>query len=586
MGVVRPYQVKTAGGQQRVVNLADCINVHRTPWVHDAVMRGDYNRIESDDGQYKITIEKPFFYTDFDRNHFFLVKPRYERHTWTEASQQLDRMLKGVPKIISNVDGRKVRVVFGMAELREKLVADEAGIDDRMVEMLKVLMIYDHPFLIKRARLRLMLEKITKESYDFIACYDHHQSKFRVGMPKKVVDELVTNRKKIEQWVKERHTKSNIFDMKGDHWVNFWRWSPIPSYLNSLKEYAQQLKDGKTIDVNSKVFKEMLKYLPRGSQLSAWAKKDLYVLFNYAKKKKLNKLQDQLFELRFDRQLDDDWYLNDDPNDIDTLWKLLKDLPDTNVEGNTTLDELNLTRGGGGWYEPDTGDIYIGSSELYDKERFEDVVRHEVGHAVHEGNEKKINPWLKKQFGWMSFDPNDDKQTDAWVELMGGYGNISDAQVKEIRKFLKECLGGGNEWTPPKPPFAPQSHPWWRHDFGPRLAFENTGPYWYDRNDKWHRYKGKAFFCNFYYQQFMVVNVSTLDLINKGMPDNYAAMSPFEFFAELYALHYDMDDPKRKNLTKEIKDWLNVNVGKASALQPKKPRHDIAASRRARPGKK
>lgn len=565
-----------------MLNLADCINIRRTPAVRDAIIRGDYNRIASDDGSHMVTVEKPFFYTDFDRKQFFLVKPRAERHTWKEASEQLQRMMKGVPQLYTKVEGVKFRVIFGMGELREKLVADEEGLDDRMIELLKVLVIYDHPFLIKRARLRLFLEKISKTSYDFIACYDHYNRTYRVGMPRLVADELMNNKTKVENWIKARHSE-NIFELKNDYWVNFWRWSPIPSYLNELKKYAQMLKDGKSINANEKLFKDMLKYLPRGSQLPSWAKKDLYQLFEFAKKKKMGKLQDQLFELRFDRQLDDDWYLNDDPNDIDTLWKLLRDLPDTNVEGNTLLDELNLTRGGGGWYEPDTGDIYIGSEELFNKERFEDVVRHEVGHAVHENNDKKINPWLKKTFGWMSFDA-DDKQIDAWVELMGGYGTITNAQVKEIRQYLKICIGPGNEWGPPKYPPIPRNHPWWHAGFGPRLAFEQTGTDWYERNDQWYIYRGKAFFLNYYYQQFMVVNASTLELINKGMPDKYAAMSPFEFFAELYALHYDMDDPMRKNIPKDVKDWLNTNVGKASAKQPAKRKFAIQKSNRARPG--
>lgn len=582
MGVVRPYLVKTTGGKHKMLNLADCVNIHRTPAVREAIIKGEYNRIASEDGTHMITVEKPFFYTDFDRKQFFLVKPRAERHTWSEASAQLDRMMKGVPQLVTKVEGTKFRVVFGMGELREKIIADEEGLDDRMIELLKVLIIYDHPFLIKRARLRLFLEKVTKTTYDFIACYDHDQRNYRVGMPIKVADELMQNRKQVEAWVKERHS-NNIFDMKNDYWVNFWRWSPITSYLKVLKAYAKKIREGITISTADKEFKDMIKYLPRGSQLPTWAKKDLHELFLYAKKKHLNKLQDQLFELRFDRQLDDDWYLNDDPNDIDTLWNLLKDLPATNVEGNTQLDELNLTRGSGGWYEPDTGDIYIGSEELFDKERFEDVVRHEVGHAVHEVNERKINPWLKKQFGWMTFDV-DDKQIDAWVELMGGYDTMTNEQVKETRQYLKFCIGDGDVWGPPNYPPIARNHPWWKQDFGPRLAFEKTGTDWYERNDQWHVYKGKAFFLNFYYKQFMVVNAATLEMINNGMPDKYAAMSPFEFFAELYALHYDMDEPMRKNIPKDVKDWINVNIGKGAVKQKKQPKYGIKKSNKARPG--
>ena len=38
--------------------------------------------------------------------------------------------------------------------------------------------------------------------------------------------------------------------------------------------------------------------------------------------------------------------------------------------------------------------------------------------------------------------------------------------------------------------------------------------------------------------RFMVVDTAALNLVAK-MPDNYAAISHFEFFAEMYALYYD-----------------------------------------------
>jgi hypothetical protein len=42
----------------------------------------------------------------------------------------------------------------------------------------------------------------------------------------------------------------------------------------------------------------------------------------------------------------------------------------------------------------------------------------------------------------------------------------------------------------------------------------------------------------------------------------------------------------RKNIPKEVKDWLNTNVGKAASSQPKKPKHGIKRTNRAMPGRK
>jgi hypothetical protein len=62
----------------------------------------------------------------------------------------------------------------------------------------------------------------------------------------------------------------------------------------------------------------------------------------------------------------------------------------------------------------------------------------------------------------------------------------------------------------------------------------------------------------------MAVDAATLDLV-ADMPDSYAAMSPFEFFAELYALHYDLDDPLRGNIPNDVKTWLDKNIGTAES---------------------
>ena len=62
----------------------------------------------------------------------------------------------------------------------------------------------------------------------------------------------------------------------------------------------------------------------------------------------------------------------------------------------------------------------------------------------------------------------------------------------------------------------------------------------------------------------MAVNESTLDLIAE-MPSSYAAMSPYEFFAELYALYYDLDDPKRISIPTSVVNWIRETIGEPSA---------------------
>ena len=108
----------------------------------------------------------------------------------------------------------------------------------------------------------------------------------------------------------------------------------------------------------------------------------------------------------------------------------------------------------------------------------------------------------------------------------------------------------------------PEGHSWWRPDFAPRLAYENTGRNWYGNYPNWHRYNGRAFVLNYYYKGFYSVSVDTLDII-RNMPDPYAAMSHYEFFAELYALYYDIDDPKKNAIPQDIADWFENNIGRS-----------------------
>lgn len=565
MAVFHPHIVQCVCGNTLPVDLADSINISRAPEMRERVLRGELHRAACPACSRQFTVEKPFYYVDIPKNLIFKVCPRTERHMWKTFSEELDRASNFVPASLSQPADRALRVVCGMDELREKLVAQDAGLDDRLVELFKVLVVYEHPILLKRARLRLTLDAVDDNNLSFVAAYEHSAPRFRVQMPKAIASDLVQDPEVLQKWARDAH-KNSVMNLP-DHWVNMWRWSPQPSALDALKGYAAQLRGGENVNMASAEFQQMLNGLPRGSHLPSWAKQDLRTVFEYAKESSLQKLQDALFEIRFGFELEDDWSANKDLDDIDTLWNLLKDLPDTNVEGNTKIHELLLDVGsGGGTYDPSSCDIAIGSNELVTRERFEDVVRHEVGHAVHEMKDDIVNKWLQDNFGWEVFS-RADGDIDQWVNLMGGWSGMSKGQIREARAALTLALGNGSSWKPGPTPSLPPGHPWYRADFGPRLAFEKTGANWYKNNGAWYRKNGKAFFLNYWYQTFFAVDIQTLDLVQK-MPDSYASMSHYEFFAELYALYYDLDDPKRKVIPSDVMKWIDVNIGAPEVRAP------------------
>jgi hypothetical protein len=574
MAVFYPYSVKCVCNQELTVHLAESVNVKRFPKSREQILKGEMHRAACPNCGRRMTIEKPFYYTDLARNSLFKVLPRGNRHHWKKDSAELNAASNLIPAQFADVKERKLRVVFGMDELREKLVAEDAGLDDRIVELLKVLLIYEHPILLRRPRLRLLLDAETDDELEFSAAYEHHQSRFRLALPKPLVADLVERREELETWAKTAHPTGSIFELP-DHWVNIWRWSPQPTALDLLEGFAEQLRAGEAVDLTLPAFEQMLRDLPRGTHLPGWAKRDLRTVFESVNSKQLGDLEERLFEIRFGFELDDDWAKNQDPDDIDTLWQLLKNLPDTHVEGNTRIHEIILKEGkDGGFYDPQSHDITIGSINLANREKFEDTVRHEVGHAVHEMNFELVNRWLQTRFGWRVFEA-DDAGIDEWITLLGGWGNLTPAQQSEIRGALRRAVGRGESWSSGPTPSLPVGHPWYRPDFAPRLAFENTGGNWFRYFNSWFRINDRAFFLNYWYGTFMVVDTATLNLVAR-MPDSYAAMSHFEFFAELYALNYDLDDPKRKEIPEDVSAWFDDNLGgpesnlETPAPQPKK----------------
>lgn len=581
MSLMHPYVVADGHGQRHAAMLADCLNIQRMPAARDQILARQFHQVSV--ASVATQVEKSFFYLDLPRGQALLVQPPRDRARHREASMRLDRMLAVLPAAM-RANAHQVRVVYGIEELREKLVAADAGFDDRAVELMKAAVLHDHPVLLGRPRLRLSLDAVDSRGAHFLAAYDHSPKAYRVSYASP--EGLLHDEPVLKAWSAnlQRHDLYAL-PARAEHWVNYRRWVPSHDAMADLRALVQELAAGRPPAPRSKAFKSLLMRLPRGSALSGQAKQDLRRLFEWAKGSGQAKLQDQLFELRFSVALDDAWYRNHDPDDIATLWTLLKNLPDAHVEGNSKLAELNLGAGGGGTYSPSAREIEIGLDELAFKERFEDTLRHEVGHAVHESRTKLVDDWLWQRFGWAEFAPSVSGVAD-WAALMGpkaGWAALSTGDKAQVRSLLEQACGPRAQWGPTVTPAAPASSPWRGAGFGPRLAFERSGARWWEQQAQWYRAQGKAFAINFWYGSLMCVNETTLDLVARRMPDAYAAMSPAEFFAEVYALHYDADDPQRPGLPADVRRWLDQQLGAAELSQPARPAGALSSAGRKPP---
>src|SRR5262245_17325940 len=119
MAVFHPHTVQCVCGNTLTVQLADSINAKRSPDTRERILRGELHRAACPACNRQMTVEKPFYYTDLSRNVLFKVCPRGERHRWKETSRELDKASTFIPGAVADTNGRTLRVIFGMDELRE-----------------------------------------------------------------------------------------------------------------------------------------------------------------------------------------------------------------------------------------------------------------------------------------------------------------------------------------------------------------------------------------------------------------------------------------------------------------------------------
>ena len=154
---------------RQFVDLVDTINVARFPYLRDKVLDRSLHRLTCARCRAVSVVAITINNMDRGRNTFFLVGTPRSRPDYRKGPKELGRILDQV-----RVRGRRAaytRTVFGLEELREKLVAQDATLDDRVVELMKGYILEEHPVLMKRPRLRLVLELVSSEQVAFTAMY-------------------------------------------------------------------------------------------------------------------------------------------------------------------------------------------------------------------------------------------------------------------------------------------------------------------------------------------------------------------------------------------------------------------------------
>ncbi len=215
MSVYRPHAVRCSKDHPFHVNLLESVNLDRTPHVRQSILDRTFHTFSCPDCDDSVRVERPLMYVDRDRDTLFSVKPPAERHEWLTASAALQHSADELHRVVPPTEHRTLRVVYGLQALREKLVAQDAGLDDRDLEVLKVLVVYEHPFLLRRSRLRLLLDRVTDEALVLIAVFDHSEQRFEIRLPRSVSDPLLEGGH-LRAWVERTRCSSSLYDLSAD----------------------------------------------------------------------------------------------------------------------------------------------------------------------------------------------------------------------------------------------------------------------------------------------------------------------------------------------------------------------------------
>ena len=128
-----------ACGAIQIARLAHGVHASRAPEIRDQLFDRTFHRIECSGCARVFTGQRPLVYTDMDRKHWLQVALASERPRWPElepATEQIfARAFTGSP--LADREGFKLRLVFGLEELREKLVIWRSSLDDAVVECIK-----------------------------------------------------------------------------------------------------------------------------------------------------------------------------------------------------------------------------------------------------------------------------------------------------------------------------------------------------------------------------------------------------------------------------------------------------------------
>jgi hypothetical protein len=187
-----------ACGASVSMRVATSVHIARVPEVRTSVLERTLHRVTCVCGQ-KIAVDTAFTYVDVERGQWIQIEPVSRRDDWasveTQTMRALTRGLDHTSPIISGLaESARRRLVFGTEELREKLIVWDAGIDDGLLECLKLRAWIDEPTLI---RAPLVAERMTDDGGVELVRVDEQPPR-HFAVPASWVDRALDERGSLE----------------------------------------------------------------------------------------------------------------------------------------------------------------------------------------------------------------------------------------------------------------------------------------------------------------------------------------------------------------------------------------------------
>lgn len=178
------------------VFVADSLNAGRHPALKAALLDGSLHRFACSHCGHSLVVEKHLLYFDHDRGHFFLTYPRQAITKLAECIAEARDVYElsfgeAAPREVRRLgEGTMVRVCFGLDQLRDKVIADDEGLSDLVLEELKCHVLAERPDLQALNVIALWLVKVTQDTLEFVTEGPDGSRTPRVTIARSLYDEI------------------------------------------------------------------------------------------------------------------------------------------------------------------------------------------------------------------------------------------------------------------------------------------------------------------------------------------------------------------------------------------------------------